>query len=263
MSNLIKYNYIAYNKDDKKIIDSDSRSDLFKPLAFARVEDLTPESTEEEEDLDSAEPAAEEEEPGLTEKAEEILNAAREQAGRIVEEAEQQAESIRSEAFRQGQEEGYEEGNKSAAEEIEELEHSLNQQILENQKEYQMQLEQLEPLFVNLMVSYLEKLTGIIIEDKRDVILHLVTTAVHKVERNHNFLIRVSGEDYSYVNSKREQLAATAGEEASVEIIEDKTFGKNQCIIETDDRIIDCSLDVQLKGLVDDLKLLACELNNN
>lgn len=40
------------------------------------------------------------------------------------------------------------------------------------------------------------------------------------------------------------------------DITEDDSLKENQCIIETDQRIIDCSLDVQLQNLKDQIKML-------
>ena len=44
-----------------------------------------------------------------------------------------------------------------------------------------------------------------------------------------------------------------------MEIGLDKTLEKNQCVIEMDNGIIDCSLDVQLEALKQDLKLLSIQ----
>ena len=43
----------------------------------------------------------------------------------------------------------------------------------------------------------------------------------------------------------------------SLEIISDLSLEGNQCIIETDTGIFDCSMDVQLKNLIKDLKSLS------
>ena len=46
-------------------------------------------------------------------------------------------------------------------------------------------------------------------------------------------------------------------EDSSLEIIEDSTLSRNQCFIETEDRLLDVSLDVQLKNLSEHFKMLA------
>ena len=42
-----------------------------------------------------------------------------------------------------------------------------------------------------------------------------------------------------------------------VEVVEDPVLARAQCTIETDTRIFDCSLDVQLKNLISNIKLLS------
>ena len=44
----------------------------------------------------------------------------------------------------------------------------------------------------------------------------------------------------------------------SLEIVKDATLERNQCLIETDGGIFDCSLDVQLENLIMDVKALSC-----
>ena len=44
-----------------------------------------------------------------------------------------------------------------------------------------------------------------------------------------------------------------------VEIIEDVTLRKNECMIETDGGIFDCGLGTQLEGLTNKLKVLSFE----
>ena len=46
-------------------------------------------------------------------------------------------------------------------------------------------------------------------------------------------------------------------EQTEFDILEDASLSANQCIIETEDKMIDCSLDVQLQNLQEKLHTLA------
>ena len=46
-------------------------------------------------------------------------------------------------------------------------------------------------------------------------------------------------------------------ENATLEIVEDRTLNKNECLIETEDGIFDCSLSTQLTELKRKLQLLS------
>ena len=44
----------------------------------------------------------------------------------------------------------------------------------------------------------------------------------------------------------------------NLDIVADTTMKKNECIIETDAGVFDCSLDIELNNLIKDIKLLSC-----
>jgi flagellar assembly protein FliH len=59
-----------------------------------------------------------------------------------------------------------------------------------------------------------------------------------------------------YLISRKNDLLNVLPTDATLRIVEEINLTKNQCLIETDQRVIDCSLDVQLNNLITDLKLL-------
>ena len=67
----------------------------------------------------------------------------------------------------------------------------------------------------------------------------------------------LSKEDYDLVNNKKQMLAEYIGEESSIEIVETETLSRNKCLIETDNSVIDCSIDTQIKNLITDLRMLS------
>lgn len=94
----------------------------------------------------------------------------------------------------------------------------------------------------------------------REVLCYLISTTMRNTEDNKSFLIHVSKEDYPYVSMQKKQITAQAvSPNASVEIIEDMTLGKGECLIETEGGIFDCGLGTQLAELRQKLKLLSYE----
>ena len=69
-------------------------------------------------------------------------------------------------------------------------------------------------------------------------------------------MLRVSKADIARVSSKKATLRMLAKEVQEFDIVEDSSLSENQCIIETDNKIIDCSLDAQLSNLEEHVKLL-------
>ena len=108
-----------------------------------------------------------------------------------------------------------------------------------------------------MVVKYVEKLTGIYNEDKQEIILHLIDDAFKGQKGTENFIIRVSEEDYPIVAYSKETMKGYISDDSTLEIVADKLLSKSQCMIETESRIYDCSLDEQLKSLIEDIRLLA------
>ena len=70
--------------------------------------------------------------------------------------------------------------------------------------------------------------------------------------------MHVSKDDYAYVNMQKKALAEGAvGGTGVVEVIEDITLHKNECMIETDGGIFDCGIGTELDELTKRLKLLS------
>ena len=59
------------------------------------------------------------------------------------------------------------------------------------------------------------------------------------------------------VSSRRAYFAKELKEGTELEITEDASLSANQCIIETDNKIVDCSLDAQLDNLREQIRMLA------
>lgn len=94
----------------------------------------------------------------------------------------------------------------------------------------------------------------------REILTYLISTTMRKIEGNRNFIIHVSKEDYPYVSMQKKQIAAGAtASNSSVEVVEDLTLGKNECLVETEGGIFDCGLGTQLKELGQKIRLLSYE----
>jgi flagellar assembly protein FliH len=193
----------------------------------------------------------------VTEKAAAIIEEAKEEVNRIIEDARSEAfacaEQIKKDAYTTGYQEGYE----KAMKEFEILKKNNETEKQQLAVEYEKKVREFEPIFAYLLIAYIKRFTGVILDDKKDIILYLLEQELLNIESSKVYLIHVSREDFEMVHSKKHEIAWKVNDSAEIEIIEDRTLTRAQCLIETDSRVIDCSLDVQLKNLVHDLKLLA------
>jgi flagellar assembly protein FliH len=141
--------------------------------------------------------------------------------------------------------------------EVQEKQNQLNQLIDKQQQDYLDQMKDLEPKFAEALALLVKSLTGVVAEDKHDIICYLIHKAILNADSSKYYIIRTSKEDYESAMSKKVELETMVKEGTSIEIVLDKDLEKNQCLIETDTIIIDCSLDVQLNNLIQDIKLLS------
>lgn len=208
-----------------------------------------------------AEPVVDEESvQAAHEEAEQILAKARENAEIIISQARMQAESESRKTMEIAREQGLAQGMQEAAQEAKKQEQELNRYKRELEAEYQRQIDVLEPQFVETITGIYEHIFGVDLQSNREILLHLIAATLRKAEDNRSFIIHVSKEDYPYVSMQKKQVTAgIVSGNSSVEVIEDMTLAKNECLIETDGGIFDCGLGTQLSELRKNLLLLSYE----
>lgn len=211
--------------------------------------------------------ASEQEADGLTDakaEAERIITEARMEADEILVQAENQAEEIRqqaeamkSHAESESRKEGYEQGIRDAAAEQMEWEaetEALRQSLRE---EYMEKQASMEKDLIGVVCDVVEKVFLVQFGDKREIILHLVDNALSNVEGSKSFLIRVNEANCEFLRSHKAELQDKVGQEAVLDIVQDPLLDDSQCMIETDGGLFDCSMDVQMRNLIKDIKSLS------
>lgn len=270
MSNLLKYNHVVVKNEDKHVIDSNeflknilsanknttsgnsfAEKSIPDPDGFvrgidaARVEKLISDEEEQQDDNNAG-----------------ILEDARKQAEDILEDAKKQAEDILKDAKENGYKEGYEKGTIESKQKSDDLQTKLEadyKSMSEKlQNEYDEKYQVMESELVDTLMEVFSKVTLTIAEDKKDLVLLLIQRTLKDADANKDFLIRVSDVDYGFVMNSIDKLYDCVSLDSKIEVVRDNTLKKNQCIIETDAGAFDCSLDIQLEGLISEIKLLSC-----
>lgn len=272
MSNLFKSGNIKNEKEEKRLIDNNELiSAKIEQIREMLKETLEESSEEDEEVLDDFTEGidaqtvnmlvSEREDINIQKRAEELLADAKAEAAEIISKAEAEAESIVRECVESARKEAYESAMKEAKVEAERMHREIEALKIAQEAEYKKRLEEMEPMLVDAILTVFNKVTNVLAEDRKDMILHLVNSVMTKTELSRNFIIRVSKDDYNFLIDSRDKIYGALLKDANIEIIEDITMKRNQCIIETDGGIYDCSLDIQLENLTKDIKTLACLLD--
>lgn len=293
LSNLIKSGFVAFSQDNTLVIDTNknkiikSIDDAVEEIALSEedsVEEVLAEALIRDAELEGADfgddlltmdtselPDFSTSMEGIKQIADKVVKSAKEEADSIVGQAHNEAEQMRASAYdeaerikQQAKEEGYEtgynEGMAAAQQELQRKSDALEQRIQEAELELQEKEENLvkdtECKMVDLLCHLIPSVTGVVIENQREVLLYLINNAMQDLDNSKKFVIKISSDDYEIVEEHKEEIYGALNPNIELEIFEDAKLAPMQCLIETDNGIVDVSLDVQLYNLITALKLM-------
>lgn len=270
MSNVLKsMSYISTNTD-KRLIDyneliSNKLETIRKSLENSSEDGFTPGLNAENVEVLLAEEEAAASAEG---QATEILEMAKLQADKIVSMAQGDADLVlrraadeRMQIIQSAQKEGFDKGYQEAVQQCQ-IEYKAKQAELDKRKaeleeEMRQKKEELEPLLVDTILDIFQNITHLLMEDKRDLILEIVNSTFEDIDVSRNYLIRACHEDAVFLKENKDKIVCLSSE-SNVEIVEDPTMKKGQCLIDADFGIIDCGLDMQMEELIKDIKIISC-----
>ena len=277
MSNLIKYPFVNLQGKETKVIQYETVEGKFVPfdqkkkVVVKSLDEVEKEKElqimEEKEDVKDSEFSAgvpvtnfdemfKQKSEEADKEAASILENAREEAREIVQEAREQADAVRENARQEGTVLGKEEGLREAQEEIEQIKEDLFERKRQQEQEYEKMIQETEGQYVDILCSLIRKLTGVVVSDRKEVILHLIRSGIADIEPAKHYTIRVCAEDLLYIESNKEDILEKTGITGTLEVQEEKGLTEGECIIETDKQMIDCGFQTQLGNLISTLRML-------
>ncbi len=259
MSNLYKQQFIVAQNQVKRVINTNAI--VAERLEMAARELGTSGNTDDgfqegifadevsvEEEVDHVALAKQEAEQIVAEaksKADGLINGAYEQAGKVLEEAKEQ---------------GYQEGQQRGQQELEQLKGELEQEYQQKKSEldadYQDKFEHMEHDLVDVILDVFNKVFHIQFDNKKHILMYLINNAILNIEGEKKFRIRVARGNVLFLENHKEEMLDRVGHDVELEIIADSAMDGNDCVIETDSGVFDCSLGVQLENLIKDIRSL-------
>lgn len=191
-------------------------------------------------------------------KSNELIEIAYADAKHIVDAAMKEAQNIKTKAYSEGLEAGKSEGRDMVNAEKERISREYESLRVQLEDEYREKIKQIEPELADVMLEVFSSVTKVLSADQKDMILALVDKVLSGTESNKNYIIKASREDAEFLRENRENILKSVNRDISIEIVEDASMRKNECIIDTDMGIYDCSLDIQLENLMKAIKILSC-----
>lgn len=190
------------------------------------------------------------------EEAESILQEARATADRMVGQAQEEADAI-CEAARN---KGYESGKAALEQELEELRGQLENTYQEKRRdldaEYVEKRAGMEKELIDVILTVFNKVFHIQFDNKKDILMYLIDDAIMNIEGEKRFRVKVAAGNVLFLENHKEEILDRVGHDVELEILADSTMDGNECIIETDSGVFDCSLGTQLENLIKDIRSL-------
>lgn len=278
MSNLIKYPFvnlqgketrvIQYESEEKKFVPLDNKKKVVMKSLKEVEEEKEARQFEAQEETAAAEFAAgvpvtnfddiiQQKTEEAAQEAENIVSRAREDAEGLLADARQQMDEMREQARQEGISLGREEGIRQGQAEVDQMRRDLETERQQQKQEYDEMIQQTEGQYVEILCSLIRKITGVIVSDKRDVILHLIRSGIADMEPAKRYTIRACTEDLLCIESNKEDIVKKTGITGVLEVQEEKGLPRGECVIETDTQMIDCGFQTQLENLISTLRILA------
>lgn len=285
MSNLFKAGFVSYDQSEARIIDSNElanqKIEAFQEMELKRQraqmaadepdyegaegDDFIPgidmeqlsQLTEDQSMLESV-PDPQFDMEAMQAEIDLKLQQAQEQADMIINNAHQQAQEIMASAQQQGHQEGYDAGYQEGVAAAQALQTDFEQQKEDLEKQYQQIVDELEPEMVDVLTQIYEHVFNIELREDKGIILHLLKSALSRIEPGNDLIVHISSDDYDDVMEQKDELdACITSPNTTMEIIEDPLLKENECMIESDSGVFDCSLGVELSEITRKLKLLS------
>lgn len=250
----LKLKNIANDRENHGNVDADG---FVNGLKADVVEQLLTGSDEDGETAQSQEDVNNQIEAAL-EEANEQAQTIRDEANEVLAQAHMEARKIIEDAKRTGYEQGAQNAREEYNAKADELARDYEAKKAQLEKEYNDMKASMEPELVETITEVFKKITYTVAEDNKDIIIGLINGVMKNTDISNEFIIKVSPEDYKFLVNNQGKIYCSVSKEVTMDIVEDATMKKNQCIIESDTGVYDCSLDIELNNLIEDIKLLSC-----
>ena len=175
------------------------------------------------------------------------------QAKMILQDAQTQADQIVADA--NGKAAGLKQGEDEVRAKIEEELEKRKKELTAN---YEKQISSIEPEMVDTLTRIYEHVFHVNFGKDKAIVLHLLQSALSRLDSNQGFIVHVSSDDYDEIMDEKETLRqCITNPNATMDLIEDTMLKAGECMIETEGGIFDCSLGTELSELSRKLRLLS------
>ena len=158
----------------------------------------------------------------------------------LVSRAQQEAINIKESAKTQG----YEDGLKEAKNDISQLAVAIEKFLSAKDEMY----DEIAPKILDISMEVAKKIIKQELETNQDLLIGIIKDALSKLTKNEKqILLKVSPTDRDYVKLNIENILAQLQIEAKVTVQQDMTLSKGSVVVETNNGLVDASVDTGLQ----------------
>ena len=190
------------------------------------------------------------------EEADLIVVNAKYEATTIKERAEKEAEILYENKKRDGHLEGLKQAEQEMEARIAKLEETYRQKEAELEVAYNHKMEGMESEIIDAVIRVFHHVFDVQLDNKKQILLHLVKNTVLDVESSKEFHVRVSPANFKFVETHMGEIKEKVGNDVQIEVLGDATLSDDACVIETESGVFDCSIDMELSNLEKDIRAL-------
>ena len=194
--------------------------------------------------------------PILQRKGDDIVAVARAQADGLVDAARRDAEIAKESILKMASAQGYEEGLKKAKEEEEKAVAALEAEKVQLRQQYEQKFAELEPSFIKILTELVRKVTNVAYDYHTEILSYLIETGLGFAQKDTTFTVSLSEADYQKYEETFLDIQEKYAGKLELEFKKSLDLPEGSCRLENENRVIDCGLERQLNGLLEDLALL-------
>jgi flagellar assembly protein FliH len=173
----------------------------------------------------------------------------RAEADRIIEETRSETEEIRRSAWQKGYDEGKNEAKREVADFLSEQANEARS-IFKSLEKYKQELfTDLKENVLTLSFDIAEKIVNIALEKDDKLYIGIVEKAIQSFKEAEKFVLRVSRKEYDKFFKEGTQWLRDETGCVPFEVVCDPQMGEGGCILESDDRILNAGVQLQLSKI--------------
>lgn len=259
LPNLIKPQFVNNHLDSKRLIDSNPKMEaLWKKAEHNK---MAQSGNHEFQEGIFAEPVSIIEPETMVEDAQEeaqrIIQSANEKAEQILILSNQERDKVLQEASTQGQMEGYRQGIEEAEKEYNQKKDLLEKEKQALEKDYQSKLAEVENQVVETLLTVIDQVLEVQLEDFSPIILGLVKKSIRHIDHVKEFKIFLNQKQLDYIQENIDEVKEQISSNIRLECLLDSSLTDIQCRIETDFGSYHCGYDAYYKNLIKDIKTMS------